>query len=81
MKVAISLQEGLLDRADEAAQQIGVSRSKLFSLAAEEFLERRHQEEVLKALNKVYTNDPQSEQRRLAKQARSRFASASRGQW
>jgi hypothetical protein len=43
MKTSISIDDELLRAADNAAQGMGVSRSRLFALAVDEFLEHRRQ--------------------------------------
>ena len=57
MKAMISMDDALLQEADEAARSMGLSRSRLFTLAVENFLERRRQEQMLDRLNEVYSND------------------------
>jgi hypothetical protein len=58
MKTAISLDDQLLSDADRAAKEMGVSRSRVFSLALEEFLRRRRHLSVVEQLNRVYGDDP-----------------------
>lgn len=38
MKVAVSLPDGLFERADESAARLGLNRSQLYARAIEEFL-------------------------------------------
>ena len=54
MKIAISIDDGLLHQADETARRMGVSRSRLFALAVGDFLERQRREKILHQLNEVY---------------------------
>jgi predicted transcriptional regulator len=55
MKTAISIDDELLREVDETARRLRVSRSRLFSLAVGEFLERQRQEQMLRRLNEVYS--------------------------
>ncbi len=54
MKTAVSLNDELVREADEAARQMGLSRSRLFAVAISEFLQRKKQQEMLLQLNEVY---------------------------
>ncbi len=56
MKTAISIDDALLQEADEAARRMGLSRSRLFALAVGDFLERQRREQMLRRLNEVYAN-------------------------
>jgi metal-responsive CopG/Arc/MetJ family transcriptional regulator len=57
IKTAISLDRSLFEEADALAQEMRVSRSRLFVLALEEFI-RRHQNRQLQArLNEAYEGE------------------------
>jgi hypothetical protein len=58
MKTAISLPDKLFQKAEAAAKDIGVSRSKLIQIALEEFLRRRRDEAVTAALNRSLAEHP-----------------------
>jgi metal-responsive CopG/Arc/MetJ family transcriptional regulator len=58
MKTAISIDDGLLQEADETARLMGLSRSRLFALAVGDFLQRQRQEQMLLRLNEVYAEEP-----------------------
>ena len=65
MKTAISIDDHLLQQADETAQMMGLSRSRLFALAVGDFLERQRQEQMLLRLNEVYAKGVQPAEKRL----------------
>jgi metal-responsive CopG/Arc/MetJ family transcriptional regulator len=68
MKTAISIDDQLLHDADRAAKQMGLSRSRLFSLALRDYLHQRRQQELLEKLNRVYAGGQDlTEQRTTAK--------------
>jgi len=46
MKTAISIDDRLLQEADETAQLMGLSRSRLFALAVGNFLGQRRREQM-----------------------------------
>jgi metal-responsive CopG/Arc/MetJ family transcriptional regulator len=65
MKTAISIDEGLLQEADDTARLLGLSRSRLFAVAVRDFLQRQRQEQMLRRLNEVYANQPEPAEKRL----------------
>jgi metal-responsive CopG/Arc/MetJ family transcriptional regulator len=58
VKTVISLEEPLLKQADGLAREMNVSRSHLFALAVEEFIQRRQNEILLDKLNAAYEEPP-----------------------
>jgi metal-responsive CopG/Arc/MetJ family transcriptional regulator len=62
VKTAISLEEPLLKRADRVARELNVSRSRLFALAVDAFIQQRQNEALLNALNEAYTDAATDEQ-------------------
>lgn len=54
MKTAISLPDILFEKAETTAKKLGISRSRLFSLAIEEFIQNYNPGEVTKKLNQIY---------------------------
>ena len=75
MKTAISLDEELLTQADKAAKEIGVSRSRLFSMAMQEYLRRKRGEEITEALNRVYADGQTDEDKRIVAGIKARMRS------
>ena len=60
MKTAISMQDKLFRRVDRYAKREKISRSQLFSAAAEEYLNKREAEEITENLNSVYSSEDSS---------------------
>ena len=58
MKTAISLPDGLFERAETEAKRLGVSRSELYARAISEFVVRQKDEDITACLNEVYANMP-----------------------
>ena len=81
VKTAISLQEALLQKIDALARELDISRSRLFALAAEEFLRRYQNQELLEALNAAYDDLPDSEEERLHQQRRYQHRKLVDEQW
>jgi metal-responsive CopG/Arc/MetJ family transcriptional regulator len=57
MKTAISVPNGLFEAADKLARRLGVSRSRLYADAVEEFLGRHRGEDVTEKLDRLYENE------------------------
>ncbi len=68
VKTAISLQEVLLQKIDALARELDISRSRLFALAAEEFLQRYQNQQLLEAINAAYDDLPDPEEETLHQQ-------------
>ena len=81
VKTAISLRETLLQQMDEMARQLDISRSRLFALAAEEYLQRYQNQELLKAINAAYDDLPDSEEDNLQHRRRRQHRQMVTGQW
>jgi metal-responsive CopG/Arc/MetJ family transcriptional regulator len=54
MKTAISINDDIYREAEMTAQELGLSRSKLYSLAIKEFIQTHKPEAVTSKLNAVY---------------------------
>ncbi|MEI6806450.1 MAG: hypothetical protein WCK49_08100 [Myxococcaceae bacterium] len=57
MKTAISLPDGLFERAEHMAHRMHVSRSNLYALALKSFLEKQQKETVTQELNSIYATE------------------------
>ena len=67
VKTAISVQEALFEQAEKIANEMKISRSRLFNLALEDFVLRYRNRKLLKQINEAYTDlpDPEERERRL----------------
>jgi metal-responsive CopG/Arc/MetJ family transcriptional regulator len=54
MKTAISLPDSVFEQAEALAQQLGVSRSELYTKALQAYLKRHNRDQILLKLNQVY---------------------------
>jgi len=61
VKTAISLEESLFNQVEVLAKEMKLPRSRLFTLAIEEFLHRRRNKELLESLNAAYGDEPEAE--------------------
>lgn len=56
MKTAISINKDVYNEAELTARQLGLSRSKLYSLAIVEFVKTHKPEAITAKLNEIYSN-------------------------
>lgn len=57
MKTAISLPDSVFAEAEALAQQLGLSRSELYTKALQAYLQRYNREQILLKLNQVYSTE------------------------
>ena len=81
VKTAISLQESVFDQVDALAQELGISRSRLFVLAVEAFSQRYQNRQLLKAINEAYADTPEPEEQALRHQRRRQHRQMGEDQW
>jgi metal-responsive CopG/Arc/MetJ family transcriptional regulator len=60
MKTAISIPDALFDAAEQFAKRIGLSRSELYAVALQEYLQAHKQDQVTKQLDAVYAREDSS---------------------
>jgi len=60
VKTAISVRDKLFERAENFARKEKITRSRLFSEAIEEYLDRREAEDITANLNAVYSTEDSS---------------------
>ena len=61
IKTAISIEKPIFEQINILAKNLKISRSRLFALAVEEFIQRHKNSELFETLNKVYSDLPESE--------------------
>ncbi|MEI6209555.1 MAG: hypothetical protein WCP20_22460 [Desulfuromonadales bacterium] len=71
VKTAISIQKPLFEEADNLAHTMKVSRSKLFVIALQDYIERRKNRELLAQINAVCSDEPDTAEQRLRSKSRS----------
>jgi metal-responsive CopG/Arc/MetJ family transcriptional regulator len=81
VKTAISINDELLQEADETARLLGLSRSRLFSLAVGDFLQRQRQEQMLRRLNEVYADPLEPAEKSLLKGIRAKVRRTVKERW
>jgi hypothetical protein len=81
MKTAISIDDGLLQEADETARLMGLSRSRLFALAVGDFLQLQRRQQMLLRLNEVYADSVEPAERRLLKGIKAKVRQTVKERW
>jgi len=64
MKTAISLSDSLFEVAEQTAQYMGINRSKLFTLALEDYIAAHNGNMITQKLNEVYEKINRDESKR-----------------
>jgi metal-responsive CopG/Arc/MetJ family transcriptional regulator len=80
IKTAISIEKPIFDQVNDLAKNLNISRSRLFVLAAQEFLQRHANMELLQAINKAYDDLPDPETK-IVEKMRPRHLKMVKNQW
>ena len=67
IKTAISLEKDLFQQVSKMAQDLHISRSRLFTLAVKEYLHRLESRLLLEQLNEAYDDEPDAEEITVSK--------------
>jgi len=78
MKTAISLPDSVFEAAESLAQQLGLSRSELYTKALQAYLQKYNREQIRHKLNQVYAEASSELDPILAKM---QFSSLPREDW
>jgi metal-responsive CopG/Arc/MetJ family transcriptional regulator len=82
MKIAISIEKPLFERAEKLAEQMRVSRSRLYALALEMFIQKRESQQILERLNRVCgENPPTDEEKQLLEAMQHQQRYLPEGEW
>jgi hypothetical protein len=79
IKTAISVERPIFEQMERLAKNLKVSRSRLFTMAAQEFIERHKNIEILKSLNEAYGDLTESEP--IVAKMRSKHSNLLKDQW
>jgi metal-responsive CopG/Arc/MetJ family transcriptional regulator len=74
------MDDQLLAEADNAARELGLSRSRLIATALEAYLRKRRQDEITARLNEVYAV-PDPDEARLLKAMKAKFVATIKDSW
>ncbi|OEU62231.1 MAG: CopG family transcriptional regulator [Desulfobacterales bacterium PC51MH44] len=79
IKTAISIEKPIFEQMNILATDLNISRSRVFSLAAQEFIQRHKNIKLLQLLNEAYDDLPESEP--IVSKMRSRHYKVVKEQW
>jgi len=80
IKTAISIEKPIFDQVNDLAKNLNISRSRLFVLAAQEFLQRHTNLELLQAINAAYDDLPDLDTK-IVEKMRPRHLKMIKNQW
>lgn len=81
VKTAISIDKSLFEQVNKLADKLEVSRSHLFVLAVEEFIQRYENEQLLRQLNQAYDDLPLADEEQILQGRRSSHRKLVEGEW
>ena len=81
VKTAISLQESLFEQVEALADEMKISRSRVFALAVEDFVRRHQNRRLLERINDAYTDIPDPAEETLRQRMRRQHRRIVRGEW
>ena len=81
VKTAISIEKNLFDQAENIARTMNVSRSRLFVIALQDFIEHMKNKELLAQINAAYADEPDATEEKLLRTARRRQRRIVEGEW
>ncbi len=81
IKTAISIRKELFEQARAAAREMKVSRSRLFALALEQYLDHQKNRELLDRINLAYADEPDRQEQALRSKSRHSHRRMLQDQW
>lgn len=81
IKTAISIEKKLFDQAENIARSMKVSRSKLFVMALQDFIEHQKNKELLAQINAAYAGEPDETEQTLRRKSRRQHLRIVEGEW
>ncbi len=81
VKTAISIEKNLFDQAEIIARTMKVSRSKLFVIALQDFIEHQKNKELLAQINAAHADEPDAAEQELLRKSRPRHRRMVGGEW
>jgi len=81
IKTAISIDKPLFEQLGDLAQELNTSRSRIFALAATEFIQRHKNIKLLEAINAAYNDPPDKKESSLNTLMRSKHLKMVKDQW
>lgn len=81
VKTAISIEKNLFEQAEKMARTMKVSRSRLFVIALQDFIEHQKNKELLARINAAYADEPDAAEQTLRRKSRRQHRRLVEGEW
>ena len=81
IKTAISIDKPLFEQVNNLAHELNTSRSRIFALAATEFIKRHNNQKLLEAINAAYDDVPEFKEESLKSMIRSKHLKMVKDKW
>ena len=81
VKTAISLQKSLFEQVEALADEMKISRSRVFALAVEDFVRRHQNRRLLDRINAAYEDTSDSAEQVLQRRMRRHHRRIVEGEW
>ena len=81
VKTSISLPEDLFERVERMAEEMDISRSRVFSIAVRELLDKWDNERLKKQLNDVYGDNMSSDDKGLLEGMKTKYRELDFSEW
>lgn len=81
IKTAISIEKDLFDQAEKMARSMKVSRSKIFVIALQDFIEHQKNKDLLARINAAYADEPDKTEQILRRKSRRQHRRIVEGEW
>lgn len=70
VKTAISIQKELFEEVNRLAEELNVSRSKLFVLAVQDFIKKNENKRIILQINRAFSDNLDSEEKNFQNKMR-----------
>ncbi len=81
VKIAISVQKSLFEKAEKLAHQMKVPRSRLFVMALEEYIQRQQNRELLAQINAASADEPDPAEKTLREKSTKAYREDLEDEW
>jgi metal-responsive CopG/Arc/MetJ family transcriptional regulator len=81
VKTAISIQQSLFEQVEALARELHISRSRLFAIAVEDFMQRYENQRLLERINDAYTDTTTPDEQALLRRMRRQQRQMVEGEW
>jgi metal-responsive CopG/Arc/MetJ family transcriptional regulator len=81
VKTAVSIYKALFEQANALAREMKISRSRVFALALEEYIQRHENQKLLDQINRAYADAPDESERKQQRAMRRKQRKLAEGEW